>query len=105
MRFYVDCPTKNQRIYLALDIERRSQIDEFFTVTCPHDGQTHDYRREDVKAEPILGASLGGAVLGGLIGGILAGPLGAILGGGAGLITGSNAEEEERRKVRQFYEG
>jgi hypothetical protein len=39
MRFYVDCLTKNQRIYLVFDVERRSQIDEFFTVICPYDGQ------------------------------------------------------------------
>jgi len=104
MRFYVICPNANQLIYLSLAVERRSQIDEFFTVRCPFDEQIHSYRREDVKAEPTFGASLGGAILGGLIGAILAGPLGAILGGGAGLSIGSNAEEEERRRARQFYE-
>ena len=105
MRLYVVCPRTNQRIYLSLVVERRSQIYEPFTVKCPYDGQTHTYRREDVKAEPTLGASIGGAILGGLVGAFLAGPLGAILGGGAGFITGSNADEEERRKVRRFYGG
>lgn len=105
MRLYVVCPNTNQRIYLSLVVERQSQIDEFFTVRCPLDRQTHTYRREDVQAEPTLGASIGGAILGGLIGAVLAGPLGAILVGGAGLFIGSNAEEEERRRVRQFYEG
>lgn len=95
----------NESIYLSLIVERRSQIDEFFTVRCPYDGQTHSYRREEVKAEPTFGASIGGAILGGLIGAVVAGPLGAILLGGAGLAFGANAEEDERRRVRRFYEG
>jgi hypothetical protein len=105
MRLFVICPTTRQRIYLALVVERRSQIDESFTVRCPYDGQTHLYRREDVNAEPTLGASIGGAILGGILGGLIAGPLGAILAGGTGLFLGSNAEEEERRRIRRFYEG
>lgn len=105
MRFYVVCPNTRQRIFLSLSAERRSQIYEFFTVRCPYDDQTHEYRREDVVAIPTLGASIGGALLGGLLGAIVGGPLGLILGGGAGLVMGSNTEEEERRRVRRFYEG
>lgn len=105
MRLYVICPTTGQRIYLALVVERRSEIDESFSVRCPHDQETHTYRREDVNAEPTFGASIGGAILGGILGGLIAGPLGAILVGGTGLFLGSNAEEEERRRVRRFYEG
>lgn len=105
MRLYVNCPNTDKRIYLSLTVETRSQIDEIFTVRCPYDGETHTYRREDVKAQPTFGVSIGGAILGGLIGAVLAGPLGAILGGGAGLFVGSNAEAEERRRVRRFYEG
>jgi len=104
MRLYVVCPDKNQRIYLSIVVQRRSEVDEIFTVRCPYDGQTHAFRRGDVEAEPSLGASIGSAIIGGLIGALVAGPLGAILGGGAGLAVGNNAEEEERRKVRQFYE-
>lgn len=104
MRLYVFCPNTKLRIYLSLTVETRSQIDEVFTVRCPHDGEIHTYRREDVNAEPTLGASIGGAAIGGLIGAILAGPLGAILGGGAGLFAGSNAEAEEKRRVQRFYE-
>ena len=105
MRFYVLCPNTRQRISLSLYVERRSQIYEFFTVECPYDDQIHEYRREDVEAIPTIGASIGGALLGGLLGGIIGGPLGLILGGGAGLVMGSNVEEEERRRVRRFYEG
>lgn len=104
MRLYVTCPNTNQRIYLSLVVERRSEVDESFTVKCPHDRQTHLYRRNDVEAEPTLGASVGGAIIGGLIGAVVAGPIGAIIGGGAGLFMGSNAEQEEQRRVRQFYE-
>lgn len=105
MRLYVICPNTNQRIYLSFVVERRSQIYESFTVRCPYDEQTHSYGREDVEAEPTIGSSIGGAILGGIVGGLLAGPIGAILGGGAGLLMGSNAEEEERRRVRRFNEG
>lgn len=105
MKLYVVCPNTDLRIYLSLIVERRSQIDEFFTVECPFDRQTHTYRRDEVEAEPASGASLSGAVLGGLIGAFVAGPLGALLLGGAGLALGANTEEEERRKVRQFNEG
>lgn len=105
MKLSVVCPETKRRIYLSSIVERRSQIDEFFTVQCPFDGHTHSYSRHEVKAEPTLGSSVGGAILGGLIGAIVAGPLGAILLGGMGLATGTNAEKEERRKVRQFYEG
>ena len=105
MRLYVFCPTTHRRIYLSLVAERRSQIYESFTVRCPYDEQTHTYGREDVEAEPTLGASIGGAILGGLVGALFAGPLGAILAGGAGLFMGSSADEEERRRVQRFYEG
>lgn len=105
MRLYVICPNIRQRIYLSFIVENRSQIYESFTIQCPYDRQTHTYRREDVKAEPTLGSSIGGTILGGLIGVLLGGPIGAILGGGAGLVIGSNTEEEERRRVRRFYEG
>lgn len=105
MRLYVFCPRTNLRVYLSFTVETRSQIDETFTVRCPHDREIHTYTREDVNAEPTLGASIGGAILGGLVGAVLAGPLGAILGGGAGLLAGNNAEEEERRRVQRFSEG
>lgn len=99
------CPRTSQRIYLSLNVEKRSQISEYFTIYCPFDGETHEYRRIDVVAEPILGASVGGTIIGGLIGAIVAGPLGAILVGGAGLVTGSRAEQEERLRVQRFEEG
>lgn len=105
MKFYVVCPNTSRKIYLSLTVESRSQIDELFTVTCPYDEEMHQYSREDVWAEPKLGASIGGAIVGGLIGAIVAGPLGAILGGGAGIIMGSNTEKEELQKARRFNEG
>ena len=105
MKLYVVCPNTSRQIYLSLTVERRSQIDEYFTVTCPYDEEIHEYSREDVRAEPTLGASIGGAIIGGLVGAIVAGPLGAILGGGAGIIIGSNTEKEELQKVRRFNEG
>ena len=104
MKFYVICPTTRRRINLSLAVERRSQIDQFFTVRCPFDGQTHHYTRQDVIAEPTVGASIGGAVVGGLIGAVLGGPLGALVLGGIGVLTGSSAEEQDRRRVRQFNE-
>lgn len=105
MKLYVVCPTTSRRIYLSIVAEKRSQIEEWLTVKCPFEGGTHTFNREQVEAEPTFGASVGGAVIGGLIGAVLAGPLGAILGGGAGLFMGSSAEDEERRRVRNFYEG
>lgn len=104
MRLYVLCPRTGNRIYLSLAADKKTEVYEFFTVYCPYDGQVHQYRREDVDAEPTTGASLGGAIIGGLIGAVVAGPLGAILVGGIGLATGSNAEQEERRKVQYFRE-
>jgi len=105
MRFYAICPRRNLRIYLTFAVERRSQIDAAFTVKCPFDQEIHTFRREDVIAAPSLGASIGGAVLGGIIGAIVAGPLGAILGGGAGLLAGDTAEKEELQKVKNFNAG
>lgn len=104
MRLYVVCPNTKRRILLSLNVEGKSQIEEIFTVECPYDREIHEYRRENVHAEPTLGASIGGAVIGGIIGAVLAGPIGAILGGGAGLLTGSSAEQEELRRVRRFSE-
>lgn len=98
------CPETSQKIYVSLAVEKRSEIPEFFLLDCPHDGTTHEYRREDVMAEPTFGAPIGGTILGGLIGAIFGGPIGAIIGGGAGLALGSNAEQEERRKVQRFCE-
>lgn len=105
MKFYVVCPNTSRKIYLSLAVESRSQIDDLFTVKCPHDEETHQYSRKEVRAEPTLGASIGGAIAGGLIGTIVAGPLGAILGGGLGIIAGSNTEKEELQKARRFNEG
>lgn len=105
MKLYVVCPYRKQRIYLSSIVERRSQIDAYFTIQCPFDGKAHAYSNYEVEAEPTLGTSVGGAIIGGLIGAIVAGPLGAILLGGLGLAAGTNTEEEERRKVKQFYEG
>jgi len=105
MRLYVTCPNTKRRIYLSLIVEKRSQIQEPFGIDCPFDNETHWYNREDVNAEPSLGTSAIGTILGGLVGAIVGGPIGAILGGGAGLVIGNNNEEEERRRVRNFYEG
>lgn len=104
MKLYVICPNTTQRVYLPFVVENRSQIDEFFTITCPYDELTHTYNREDIIAEPTLGSAIGGTILGGLIGALLGGPIGAILGGAGGLFIGSNTEEEERRRVQQFNE-
>ena len=104
MRLYVICPTTQQRIYLSLAANKRSEVNEFFTIQCPYDREIHEYRRHDVDAEPAVGASIGGAVIGGLLGAILAGPLGAILVGGIGLAAGSNSEQEENRRVQYFRE-
>jgi len=104
MKLYVLCPITKKRIYLSLLVERRSQIPPVFTVQCPYDKQVHTFKRGEVRAEPTLGGAVGGTIIGALVGGLLVGPIGLILGGGAGLVFGSSADEEERRKVRKFYE-
>ena len=75
-----------------------------FNIECPYDKEIHYYTQDDVKAEPELGTVAGGVLVGGLIG-LLGGPIGVILGGAAGGMIGTSAENEERRKVREFYEG
>lgn len=103
MRLYVTCPNDQQKIYV--DIKAKHQIHIIpFDIECPYDGEIHHYTKDDVEAEPKLGTVAGGAIVGGLIG-LLGGPIGVILGGAAGAMLGANAEDEENRNVREFYEG
>ncbi len=104
MRLFVKCRKFEQNIiYVDIKAKHRIHITPF-SIVCPYDGEIHYYNRDDVNAEPELGNVGGGALVGGLIG-LLGGPIGVILGGMAGAMIGASSEEEERRRVREFYEG
>ena len=103
MRLYVQCHDCSERIYLSTRARKRSELPNHMEITCPHCGYTDFYSRDEVHAEAETGVTIGGAVLGGLIG-LLGGPLGVIIGGIGGSILGANADAEEQRRVREFYE-
>lgn len=104
MKLYVTCRLNpQQKIYVDIKARHRIHITPF-NIECPYDREIHYYTKDDVYAELELGTVGGGALVGGLIG-ILGGPIGVILGGMAGAMIGASSEEEEKRRVREFYEG
>jgi uncharacterized protein YcfJ len=102
MKIYVVCE-KGHKIYLSSRVRKQRDLPLYIEVRCPLCGHLGVYSRNRVKAEAEVGATLGGTVLGGLIG-LLGGPLGVIIGGTGGGLLGANADAEEERRVREFYE-
>lgn len=104
MKIYVECHYCGRRIYITSKVRKRRELPVHMEIKCPYCGSPDTYNREEVEAEAEVGATVGGAILGGLVG-LLGGPVGVIIGGFGGSILGANADEEEKRRVREFYEG
>ena len=101
MRLYVVCRSCGQKVYLNLNVSRRSELPSVFEVRCPNCGVTDTYTPNDVEVEAAPALGIPSAVVGGLLG-LLGGPLGLILGGLAGGVFGANADADEQRRVQQF---
>ena len=103
MKIYVVCRKCRRKIYLSPRVRKRRDLPPHIEVRCPYCEHLGVYYRNEVKAEAEVGATFGGAVLGGLIG-LLGGPLGVIIGGAGGGLLGANADTEEEKRVKEFYE-
>lgn len=89
------------KIYLATQVQGRSQLPQSFYIKCPVCGNSQLYYSYEVEAEAEANAAVGGAALGGLIG-LLGGPLGLIVGGTVGGLLGASSDDEERKRVDRF---
>ncbi len=89
------------KIYLATQVQCRSQLPQSFYIKCPVCGNSQLYYSYMVDAEAEEGAAVGGAAIGGLIG-LLGGPLGLIVGGTIGGLLGASSEDDERKRVNRF---
>lgn len=102
MRLFVNFPNCG-KVYLTVCVEYRSLLPPVLQVKCPKDDVVMIFVRNQVMAEADGVATIGGAIIGGLIG-ILAGPIGILAGGVLGGLVGSGAEAQDKEAVRRFNE-
>ena len=97
MRFYVNCSSSKEKIYITFQKEpqTRSDIPVNFNLKCQN-GQVEGFTNNDVSAEvgmePIAGAVLGGALF-------LIDPLIGLFGS---LIGAIGVATKEENKVKKF---
>ncbi|MCL4373205.1 hypothetical protein M1384_04035 [Candidatus Parvarchaeota archaeon] len=79
---------------------------EKFKLSCPNNvcKKEHEYKREDVIAEPSNGTGAGGAVVGGLLG-LVGGPLGLIIGAIIGGVIGASTDQSDSEAANKFNSG
>ena len=87
MHLEVKCPRSQRTIRLASTARTRAELPSYFTVSCPDDGESHGFRREQVTAvadnDPTAGLAVVGALVG-LFGGGWGLAIGSLIGAGAG---------------------
>ena len=101
MRLFVKCPVSNNKLYLESGKYSRQSLPLEFTIKCPYDNSIHSYQRNDIIAEPEGGASIGAAILGGIVG-LIGGPLGLIAGGLIGAVIGNKIEQSDDALSQEF---
>lgn len=103
MKVYVYCQECGGKIYLDDIRQKRSDYPPTVRLKCSECGSTIQYHREELEAEHDGNTTAAGTVLGGAAG-ALAGPVGVAIGAGIGTVLGNSAEEEDKRRVEDFYE-
>lgn len=103
MKVYVECRECGEKIYLDDIRDHRSDYPPTIQLKCSRCKSQLLYSRDELEAETNGNMTATGTLIGG-VAGALAGPIGAAIGAGAGSILGNNAEEEDKRRVKNFYE-
>ncbi len=102
MRVYVECENCGENVYVDDVRQHRKVYPAYTTIHCSSRGHEHSYHRSRLEAEPDGNATAAGVIAGG-VAGALAGLLGVAVGAGLGGALGNNADQEEKRRVREFY--
>ena len=101
---------RSKKIILTTQAESKRELafkiggDEF-DVVCPHCGETHTYKVDEVVAVPgpihnwILGLIIGGFI------GMFLGPFGVIAGACIGMLIGSAYDKMDYDRAKRFNRG
>ena len=102
MRLYVRCPNTDKRVYLHYQTNSRLNMFASFELTCPHDEETHSYKRENIVPEPTPTPYIISVIVFGMIGTLAGGVVGSIIGITIGFIMGFYSEYKEKKKIQFF---